>query len=136
MMETEISTYADSQDGVDLVPGRTRLLFAAWIHHGPGFPEKVGYRVGPSKCGRFDVLWIKSEWDNEDAVSAAAWMPRRQMRGKPQHLALLKALFVAQKSHASSDGPNFNEVARATNALLTSREVCDVTRKTFGDCYS
>jgi hypothetical protein len=131
MTEAKISTYADSQDGVDLPPARTRLLFAAWIHHGPGFPEKVEYRVGPSKCGQFDVLWLKSDWDDENPLTAAAWIPRRHMRGKPLHLHLLQSLFRAQKTRESANGPNFNEIASATTGLLTSKEVWDLARWVF-----
>jgi hypothetical protein len=131
--EAKISTYADSQDGVDLVPARTRLLFAAWIHHGPGFPEKVEYRVGPSKCGRFDVLWIKSEWDDANSFAAAAWTPRCQMKGKPLYLALLNALFVSQKSHESSEGPNFNEVISSDSSLLSGSEVHAIASNIFGE---
>jgi hypothetical protein len=133
MKEAKISTYADSQDGVDLVPARTRLLFAAWIHHGPGFPEKVEYRVGPSKCGQFDVLWIKSDWNDENPMIAAAWIPRRQMKGKSRHLALLAALFAAEKNHESADGPNFNEVISSDSSLLSGSEVHAIARNVFGE---
>ncbi len=132
-METEISTYADSQDGADLVPGRTRLLFAAWIHHGPGFPEKVGYRVGPSKCGQFDGLWITSEWDNENPIIATAWIPRHQMKGRPLHLALLAALFAMEKNHESADGPNFDEVISSGSSLLSANDVRMVASNVFGE---
>jgi len=131
MTEAKIFTYADSQDGVDLSPARTRLLFAAWIHHGPGFPEKVEYRVGPSKCGQFDVLWIKSDWDDENPMIAAAWMPRHQMKGKPLHLALLAALFAAEKKQTSADGPNFNEVISSGTPILSSAEVRMVASNIF-----
>jgi hypothetical protein len=133
MTETKIYTYADSQDGVDLSPARTRSLFAAWIHHGPGFPEKVEYRVGPSKCGQFDVLWIKSDWDEENPLTAAAWMLRHQFKGKSQHLALLKALFAAEKNDSSADGPNFNEVVGGRSALLSCAEVYQIAKDVFSD---
>jgi hypothetical protein len=132
MTEAKIFTYADSQDGVDLSPARTRLLFAAWIHHGPGFPEKVEYRVGPSKCGQFDVLWLKSDWDDENPVTAAAWTPRYQMKGKPLYLALLAALFAAEKKQTSADGPNFNEVISSGTPILASAEVRTVASNIFG----
>jgi hypothetical protein len=133
MTESKISTYADSQDGVDLSPARTRLLFAAWIHHGPGFPEKVEYRSGPSKCGQFDVLWIKSDWDDGNPIIAAAWIPRHQMKGRPLHLALLAALFAVEKNHESADGPNFNEVISSGSSLLSASEVRMVAHKVFGE---
>jgi hypothetical protein len=133
MTETKFSTYADSQDGVDLVPARTRLLFATWIHHGPGFSEKVEYRVGPSKCRQFDVLWLKSDGDDENPIIAAAWIPRHQMKGRPLHLALLAALFAAEKNHESSDGPNFNEVISSDSSLLSGSEVHAIARNIFGE---
>jgi hypothetical protein len=133
MPTNDVSTYLESTIGSDLVPARTRLLFAAWIHHGPGFPEKVEYRVGPSKCGQFDVLWLKSEWDDGNPVTAAAWTPRYQMKGKPLYLALLAALFAADKRQNSADGPNFNEVVGGRSALLSSAEVYQLAKDVFSD---
>lgn len=131
MKPDKVATY-HSNDGVDLVPARTRLLFAAWIHHGPGFPEKVEYQIGPSKCGQFDVLWIKGDWDPENPTSAAAWIPRQQMHGKPLHLHLLQSLFSAQKTRESANGPNFSEVAVASKSLLSSAEVWKEADEVFG----
>lgn len=131
MSTSKASTYLDSNDGADLAPARTRLLFSAWIHHGPGFPEKVEYRVGSSKCGQFDVLWIKADWDQENPTRADAWIPRRHMRGKPLHLHLLQSLFRAQKTRESANGLNLNEIASATTGLLTSKEVWDLARWVF-----
>jgi hypothetical protein len=133
MTEAKIYTYADSQDGVDLSPARMRLLFAAWIHHGPGFPEKVEYRVGPSKCDQFDVLWIKSDWDDENPIIAAAWIPRHQIKGRPLQLGLLGALFWAEKNQESADALNFNEVICSRNPLLSSEEVRALARNIFGE---
>jgi hypothetical protein len=132
MKETNIATYLDSQDGVDLVPTRTRLLFSAWIDHGPGSSEKAEYRVGPSKCGKFDVLWISSDFDDGASRNAAAWVPRHQMKGKALQLALLEGLFAAEKAEYDLDEPNFSEVDPASKAALTVREVGQVARHVFG----
>ena len=131
MKSHSIATYADSKIGVDLEPTRTRLLFAAWISHGPGFSEKVEYRIGPSKCGRFDVLWTLAEPDVDERIHAAAWMPRHEMKGKSMHCALLEALFQMEKTHFSADGPNFSEVIGSDRVLLSSKEVWQITYGVF-----
>ena len=131
MKSHSIATYADSNIGVDLEPTRTRLLFAAWISHGPGFSEKVEYRIGPSKCGCFDVLWTFAEPDVDERIHAAAWLPRHEMKGKSMHCALLEALFRAEKKHSSADGPNFSEVIGSERALLASKEVWQIADGIF-----
>jgi hypothetical protein len=131
MMETEISTYADSQDGVDLVPGRTRLLFAAWINHGPGFPEKVEYRVGPSKCGQFDVLRIRGDWEDQNPMSAGAWTLRGHLRGVNLRGVLLEALLPAQSNRESATGLNFDSVSTESRSLLPASEISFLITKVF-----
>ena len=121
----------DSNDGADLVPTRTRLLFSAWIDHGPGSSEKAEYRVGPSKCGKFDVLWILSDFDDGETRNAAAWMPRHQMKGKALQLALLEGLFAAEKAEHDLDEPNFSEIEPSPKAVLSASEVRRVAAKVF-----
>jgi hypothetical protein len=133
MKKAKISTYADSQDGVDLAPARTRLLFAAWIDHGPGASEKAEYRVGPSRCGKFDVLWISSDFDDGESRNAAAWIPRHQMKGKTLQLALLAGLFAAEKAHLELDEPNFSEIAPSPKAALTVQDVRRLSEEVFGN---
>jgi len=133
MKETKIGTYLDSQDGVDLVPTRTRLLFSAWIDHGPGSSEKAEYRIGPSKSGRYEVLWISSELDYGETRNAAAWIRRHQMIGKALQLALLEALFAAEKAEHDLDEPNFSEVAPSPRAALSNREVRKLADKVFSN---
>jgi hypothetical protein len=72
-------------------------------------------------------------WDNENPMIAAAWMPRHQMKGKTLHLALLAALFAAEKNDSSADGPNFNEVIGSGNPVLSSEEVRALARSSFGE---
>ena len=132
MKETKVATYLDSQEGVDLVPTRTRLLFSAWIDHGPGASEKAEYRVGPSQCGKFDVFWISSDFDDGESSNAAAWIPRHQMKGKALWLALLKGLFKAEKAHLDIDEPNFSEVDSSIKALLSAAEIRQSAEEVFG----
>ena len=131
MNTKKISTYLDSNTGIDIKPARTRLLFSAWIDHGPGSSEKAEYRIGPSKCGKFDVLWISSDFDDGETCNAAAWMPRHQMRGKALQLALLEGLFAAEKAEHDLDEPNFSEVARDAPALLSIKDIQSVAYNVF-----
>lgn len=133
MKTDKVSTYLDSNIGSDVLPSRTRLLFSAWIDHGPGSSEKADYRVGPSKCGKFDVLWISSDFDDGKTRNAAAWMPRHQMRGKALQLALLEGLFAAEKAEHDLDEPNFSEVAASPKALLPRTEIQRIATKVFGN---
>ena len=133
MKETKIATYLDSHPGGDLTPSRTRLLFAAWIDHCPGASEKADYRIGPSQCGKFDVLWISSDFDDGESRNAAAWIPRHQMKGKTLQLALLAGLFAAEKTHLELDEPNFSEIAPSPKAALTVQDVRRLSEEVFGN---
>ena len=133
MSTSKVSTYLDSNDGTDLLPTRSRLLFSAWIDHGPGSSEKAEYRIGPSKCGKFDVLWISSDFDDGETRNAAAWIPRHRMRGKALQLALLEALFAAEKAEHDLDESNFSEVAPSPRAALSNGEVRKLANKGFSN---
>jgi hypothetical protein len=77
----KVFIYIES-DASALEPARsTKLLFAAYLFHRPGFEEKLQFRIGRSKCGRYDVLWQDSDW-NETGKSAAAWLPKGQLTGR------------------------------------------------------
>ena len=132
MKETKIATYLDSHPGGGLTPSRTRLLFAAWIDHGPGASEKAEYRVGPSQCGKFDVFWISSDFDDGESSNEAAWIPRHQMKGKALWLALLKGLFEAEKAQLDIDEPNFSEVDSSIKALLSAAEIRQAAKEVCG----
>ena len=133
-MSSSVATYLDSGTGVDLTPTRTRLLFSAWIDHGPGSSEKAEYRIGPSRCGKFDVLWISSDFDDGETCNAAAWTPRHQMKGKALQLALLEGLFAAENAEHDLDEPNFSEIEPSPKAALSSSEVLKIATKIFGGC--
>jgi hypothetical protein len=132
MPQNKVSTYLDSTTGADIAPSRTKLLFSAWIDHGPGSSEKAEYRIGPSQCGQFDVLWISSDFDDGESRNAAAWVPRHSMKGKALQMALLEGLFAAEKAHLDLDEPNFSEVARAPHAALSSADVWQAAANVFG----
>lgn len=133
MSNGKIPTYFDSDIGGDLSPGRTRLLFAAYIDRSPIDSEEIEYRVGPSKCGRLDVLWRKSDWNDKDSTAAMSWLPRQQMRGKELHVALLEALFTAEKENLEIDEPNFSEIIDSKDSLLSADEARQLAARVFSD---
>ena len=129
------ATYIEDQSGVDLEASRTRLLFMALLSHGPGFSEKAEYRIGPTKCGRFDVLWVKSDWVDDDdvlALQAVSWLPRHEMKGRALPLALITAWLNAEKKVNGATTPNFDEVERRKTALLNATQVFEIVHAVFG----
>jgi hypothetical protein len=131
MQSQQVFTHLDS-DPRTLAPGRTRFLFAAYIDRSPIDTEKVEYRIGPSKCGKFDALWLMSDFDDYASRTAAAWTPRHQMKGKALQLALLEGLFAAEKTHLELDEPNFSELAPTRGSLLSAREIGQAATAVFG----
>ncbi len=87
--------------------------------------------MGPSQCGKFDVLWISSDFEAGESRNAAAWIPRHQIRGKTLQLALLAGLFSAEKTHLELDEPNFSKIAPSPKAVLTGSEVSRVAADIF-----
>jgi len=128
---TASSNYLDSPVGLELIPTRTRLLFAARLHHGPGHVEEVQYRIGPSRCGRYDVLWTFGDWDEEGVKNALAWTPRHVRRGQPLHRHLLASLFQAENTTGHAEAPPFSEVKSSPPALLPSELVWAVVGEVF-----
>lgn len=77
--------------------------------------------VGPTKCGEFDALWIKSDWTTtKDAV---AWIPRMQLTGTTLWQTLLDAYWSAERDENDSDRPNYNEIIHDKRAIATKEEL-------------
>ncbi len=136
MNNTTVLTYIDSDAGVDLLPMRTRLVFTAHLGHSPGLSEIVEYRLGPSDCGQYDVLWCSSDWCDEVQTTAVAWLPRHQIKGKALPSALLRALFKAEMAQNKSAVPQFDEVLESRRGLLSSREVREIAEQTLSDAQT
>jgi hypothetical protein len=124
---SKVFTYVES--GVpDLEAGRTRLLFAAWFSHGPGFQENLLYFVGPSKCKRYDVLWSESDWDDADdgGRKASAWIEKGQLSRRKLWETLLTKCWKAEKAGWGYEKPLFDEVSFDKRSLLSSEEVWEM----------
>jgi hypothetical protein len=133
----KVFTYVES-DASDLQPARSsKLLFAAYLFHGPGFDEELQFRVGTSRCGRYDVLWQDSDW-NETGKSAAAWLPKGHLTRRALWEILLIALWQAEKAAYDYDGPAFNEVNSQRKSLLSSKEVWEIAERVWSrsDLYT
>jgi hypothetical protein len=120
----KIATFIES-DASALVPARgSKLLYAAFLFHGPGFDEELQFRIGLSKCGKYDVLWQKSDWGRSDeGMGALAWVPKGYLTGRALWEKLLVAVWQAEKAEYDYDRPAFDEVNFQRKSLLSSKEV-------------
>ena len=72
-------TYHDD-GGDDLEPAEREVVCRYYLEAGPQHTEFVTQFLGPSECGKFDVLW--EEYDlTEEVTVAVAWLPRGQLTG-------------------------------------------------------
>jgi hypothetical protein len=103
-------------------PGRTRLVFRAGFDGGgPGHSEEWVLRVGADTEVRWDVLWLKSDWD--EGMMPVAWVAKGARRGKQLAKSLVRAWLEATRDHEEAEGPPFEEVQGMKSAILTRREV-------------
>ena len=42
---------------------KPKLVFRAYLDKGPGFEEVLSWYFGRSECKKWDVLWLKTNWD-------------------------------------------------------------------------
>jgi hypothetical protein len=111
--------YQDQDPG--LTPKSTRLAFKAMVDHGPGHQETQRYGVGADAEGKWDVLWLKSDWVEE--TIPLAWIPKGALRGKPLHLALVQAWLRGAKEAEGADSPPYGETIEAPTALLDETDL-------------
>lgn len=121
MEQVDIRTaLADGEQAFE--PGRTRLAFRAGFDGGgPGHSEEWVLRLGPESEGRWDVLWLKSDWD--EGMTPVAWVAKGAMSGKQLATALVRAWLESTRDHEDAEGPPFEEVQGMRSAILTKREV-------------
>ena len=88
-------TYHD-EGGDDLEPAEREVACRYYLDAGPRHTEFVTQFLGPSECGRFDVLWEESDMTEEVPV-AVAWLPRGQLAGFELWQALALAFWNMKK---------------------------------------
>ena len=126
-----IRTYLKDKVGADLEPSRTRLVFRAWLDHGPGSSEEVAVLVGPTKCGQFDALWINTDW--APAKAAIAWIPRKELSGTSLWLSLLEAYWSGERDENDADRPNYDEIIADPRAIATKQQLSDLAARIWPD---
>jgi hypothetical protein len=88
-------TYHDD-GGEDLEPAAREVACRYFLDAGPQHTEFVTQFLGPSECGKFDVLWEESDW-TEDVTVAVAWMPRGKLHGFELWQALALAFWNVRR---------------------------------------
>lgn len=117
----QIQNYL-AHDVPGLEPGRLKLVFRAGFDGGgPGRSEEWVLRLGPDTEGVWDVLWLKSDWD--EAPTPVAWIVRGSLRGKALAAALVKAWLTALRDHEDAEGPPYEDVHASKTAMLRRRDL-------------
>ncbi len=126
---TLVQTYLTSPSVAGLEPRRTRLLFRAWIDRAPGDSEQIEMRIGPTKCNRFDALWLNSDgWPLKDAV---AWIPRGTLRGDELWQRLIEAYWIAERDINEWEEPNSSDLIQDKRSLMSSRTLNRLSAKVW-----
>jgi hypothetical protein len=114
--------YNSCQDqDLGLSPKSTRLAFKAVMFHGPGHDEAQIIRIGSDDEGKWDVLWLRSDWI--EGVVPLAWVAKGSLRGRSLWAGLVHAWFLGSKLGQQADAPPYDEYAPAPNALLDEASV-------------
>lgn len=103
-----------------LAAGRNaQLLFSGWVSQGREEAELLEYYIAGSDCGKFDVLWLRSDWC--EGLSARAWSPRGGLPGKKMWEALLMAYWKAEKAAQEMESLPFSEVAKDSGVMAPEK---------------
>ena len=129
------ATYIESEEGSGLVPAsRARLLFKAWMNHGPGHSEEIRFYVGSSKCGLYDLLWQKTDWVDAE-VFTLAWLPKGLLTGKGLYKALLAAYWSAERKTNEWQSPNYDEIIADKKSAISSEDLKKVVRQIWPEIH-
>ena len=100
-----------------------RLVFRAVIYKGPGFDEVLEWFYGPSLCGAWVVLWLKTDWDDESGKMPMACAPADMESISKPWKELLLAYWESEKRVNLWEDPNFSELEKDRSALMKPKEV-------------
>ena len=106
--------YQDQDLG--LSPKSTRLAFKAIIFHGSGHDEIQRIRIGSDETKRWDVLWLRTDWD--EGMVPLTWVAKDSLRGRRLWTGLVHAWFAGAKAAEQATAPPYDEFTPADNALL------------------
>ena len=121
-------TYFDNSTESTFAPSvRPKLLFKAWLSHGPGSDENLAFYVGPNAENSHDVLWLESNYS--EGLSAIAWAPQGVLPSGELSRILLMTYWQREKEETESEGPNFEEVLKTGGAALSPKQVNDMAKE-------
>jgi hypothetical protein len=109
-------TYHDD-GGDDLEPAEREVVCRYYLDAGPGHTEFVTQFLGPSECGKFDVLWEESDITEEVPV-AVAWLPRGQLEGFELWQSLALAFWNIKKDGEYWENADCVEVIDRPDTLV------------------
>ncbi len=109
-------TYHDD-GGEDLEPSAREVACRYFLDAGPQHTEFVTQFLGPSECGKFDVLWEESDW-TEDVTVAVAWLPRGQLAGFALWQALALAFWNVKKEGEHWESAGCIEIIERPDTLV------------------
>lgn len=109
-------TYHDD-GGEELEPAAREVVCRYALTAGSQATEFVTQFLGPSECGKFDVLWEESE-GTEDVAVAVAWLPRGQLTGFALWQALALAFWGARKEGEFWDNADCIEIIERADTAI------------------
>jgi hypothetical protein len=109
-------TYHDD-GGDDLEPAEREVVCRYYLDAGPQHTEFVTQFLGPSECGKFDVLWEESDLTEEIPI-AVAWLPRGQLTGFELWQALALAFWNMKKEGEYWENADCIEVIDRQDTLV------------------
>ena len=111
--------YQDQELG--LSPKSTRLVFKAVMFHGSGHDEEQRIRIGSDDEGKWDVLWLRTNWG--EGTVPLVWVSRGSLRGRALWTGLVLAWFLGSKVAQDAAAPPYDELTPADYALLDEESV-------------
>ena len=111
--------YQDQDPGVE--PKSTRLVFKAAIFHGPGHQENQWIRVGADDTKQWDVLWLRTDWD--EGIVPLVWVAKGALRGRALWTGLIHAWFAGAKAAQDATQTPYDEFTPTKNGLLDATAV-------------
>ena len=104
-------------------------MFRAWIDRAPGDSEQIQMRVGPTKCDRFDALWLNSDLGPDKC--AVAWIPRGVVTGDELWQRLIEAYWIAERDINEWEEPNSSDLIQDKRSLMSSKTLNRLSAKVW-----
>jgi hypothetical protein len=121
--------YQDQDQDPGLTPKTTRLVFKAMIYHGMGHQENQWIRVGADDTKQWDVLWLRTDWD--EGIVPLIWVAKGTLRGRALWTGLVHAWFAAAKVAERATDPPYSEFTPVDNTLLDEEDIQAIAQQVW-----